>query len=100
MAQDPNLNASQVFKQIYYWTFIISRKEYVGLEKTGVELLAVQRMYASRRPVLIFIGVIEKASFKRGQDLEIEKKYAESAQTFEVFAKTNPKGAEQAMSVV
>lgn len=65
------------------------RKDYVGLEKTGVELLAVPAIAASKVGADIR-RVIEKASFKRGQDLEIEKKYAESAQTFEVFAKTNP----------
>lgn len=66
------------------------RKDYAGMEKIGTELLAVPSIAASK------VGgdirdVVEKASFKRGQDLEGEKKYAESAQAYESFAKQNPK---------
>lgn len=66
------------------------RKDYAGLEKAGAELLAVQSIANSKVGVEIK-NVMEKASFKRGQDLEVEKKYAESAQAFESFAKTNPR---------
>lgn len=66
------------------------RKDYVGLEKTGAELLAVPGIASSKAGADIR-GVMEKASFKRGQDLELEKKYADSAQVFESFAKQNPK---------
>lgn len=65
------------------------KKDYVGLEKTGSELLAVPSIASSKAGSDIR-GVIEKSSFKRGQDLELEKKYAESAQTYETFAKQNP----------
>lgn len=66
------------------------KKDYAGLEKTGVELLAVPSIAASKTGADIR-GVIEKASFKRAQDLELEKKYGESAQVFDSFAKQNPK---------
>lgn len=66
------------------------KKDYVGLEKTGTELLAVPSIASSKAGSDIR-GVLEKASFKRGQDLEIEKKYGESAQVFDAFAKQNPK---------
>jgi TolA-binding protein len=66
------------------------RKDYAGLEKAGAELLAVSSIANSKVGGEIK-SVMEKASFKRGQDLEIEKKYAESAQSYETFAKTNPR---------
>ncbi|KYG63479.1 adventurous gliding motility protein U [Bdellovibrio bacteriovorus] len=66
------------------------KKDYVGLEKTGAELLAVPSIAASKAGSDIR-GVLEKASFKRGQDLELEKKYADSAQVYQAFAKQNPK---------
>lgn len=65
------------------------KKDYVGLAKVGTELLAVSSIASSKTGADIR-GVIEKASFKRGQDLEVEKKYSESAQVFESFAKQNP----------
>jgi len=64
------------------------RKDYAGLEKTGAELLAVSSIANSKVGGEIK-SVMEKASFKRGQDLEVEKKYAESAQSYEAFAKSN-----------
>lgn len=64
------------------------RKDYAGLEKAGTELLSVPSIASSKAGADIR-GVLEKASFKKGQDLEIDKKYAESAQTFEGFAKQN-----------
>lgn len=66
------------------------KKDYVGLEKAGGELLAVPSIADSKAGQDIR-GVIEKASFKRGQDLEIARKFGESAQQFEVFAKQNPR---------
>lgn len=66
------------------------RKDYVGLEKTGAELLAVQSIANSKVGGEIK-SVMEKASFKRGQDLEVEKKFGESAQSYEAFAKNNPR---------
>lgn len=65
------------------------RKDYAGLAKTGAELLAVPSIANSKAGADIR-GVLEKASFKKGQDLEVAKKYGESAQVFEGFAKQNP----------
>ncbi|MGZ3772431.1 MAG: tetratricopeptide repeat protein [Pseudobdellovibrionaceae bacterium] len=65
------------------------KKDYVGLAKVGSELLTVPTIASSKTGSDIR-GVIEKASFKRGQDLEVDKKYAESGQAFESFAKQNP----------
>lgn len=65
------------------------KKDYAGLEKVGIELLAVPSIASSKAGADIR-GVIEKASFKRGQDLELQKKYGESGQVFETFAKQNP----------
>lgn len=66
------------------------KKDYAGLEKVGAELLAVP-VIASSKAGADISDVIEKASFKRGQDLELEKKYSESAQAYEGFAKKYPK---------
>lgn len=66
------------------------RKDYAGLEKVGTELLSVDSISSSKAGSDIR-GVMEKSSFKRGQDLEMEKKYKESAEQFENFAKQNPK---------
>ncbi|MGZ3746604.1 MAG: tetratricopeptide repeat protein, partial [Pseudobdellovibrionaceae bacterium] len=66
------------------------RKDYAGLEKVGAELLANQTIANSKVGGEIK-GVMEKASFKKGQDLEVGKNYGESAQAFETFAKNNPR---------
>lgn len=66
------------------------RKDYAGLEKTGAELLAVPGIASSKVGADIR-NVVEKASFKKGQDLETERKYADSAQVFDSFAKQNPR---------
>lgn len=65
------------------------KKDYAGLEKAGGELLAMPGIANSKAGSDIK-EVMEKASFKRGQDLEISKDYAGSAQQFESFAKQNP----------
>lgn len=64
------------------------KKDYAGLEKTGSELLAMPGIAGSKAGADIR-GVMEKASFKKAQDLEIAKDYAGSAEQFEVFAKQN-----------
>lgn len=66
------------------------KKDYIGLEKTGQELLQVPEISQSKAGGEIR-GILEKASFKKAQDLESEKKYLESAQQFEGFAQQNPK---------
>lgn len=64
------------------------RKDYTGLEKIAGELLAVPGIAKSKAGADIK-GVLDKATFKRAQDLEIAKDYAGSAQQFEAFSKAN-----------
>jgi cellulose synthase operon protein C len=66
------------------------KKDYIGMEKTGQELLQVPEISQSKAGGEIR-DILEKASFKNAQNLEAEKKYAESAKQFEIFAKENPK---------
>lgn len=66
------------------------KKDYAGLEKAGGELLAVPSIAGSKTGQEIR-GVLEKANFKKAQDLEVDKKYGESAAQFESFAKQNPR---------
>ncbi|MFN8945315.1 MAG: tetratricopeptide repeat protein, partial [Pseudobdellovibrionaceae bacterium] len=66
------------------------KKDYVGLEKAGQELLALPSMSNSKAGQEIR-SVIERASFKKAQDLEGQKNYPESAQQFENFVTQNPK---------
>lgn len=64
------------------------KKDYAGLEKTGGELLALPGIANSKAGQDIK-GVLEKANFKRAQDLEVAKDFAGSAQQFENFSKQN-----------
>lgn len=64
------------------------RKDIAGLEKTGNELLALP-VIANSKAGNDIRGVLEKASFKKGQDLETEQKYLESAKSFDTFAAQN-----------
>jgi len=66
------------------------KKDYIGLEKVGNELLANNAIASSKAGADIR-GVLERSSFKKAQDLELEKKYNESAEQFQSFAKQNPK---------
>lgn len=66
------------------------KKDYVGLEKVGSELLADQSISNTKVGDDIR-GVLEKASFKKAQNLETEKKYLDSAKQYQVFAAQNPK---------
>ncbi len=65
------------------------KKDYAGLEKAGSELLAMPGIANSKAGSDIR-DVMEKASFKRAQDLEVSKDYGASAAQFESFAKQNP----------
>lgn len=65
------------------------RKDYAGLEKAGSELLAVPSIASSKAGSDIR-GVLEKANFKKAQDLEVNKDYGGSAAQFEAFALQNP----------
>jgi cellulose synthase operon protein C len=66
------------------------KKDYAGLEKMGTELLANDSIAGTKTGTEIR-NVLEKANFKKGQDLEIEKKYQESAVQYQLFATQNPK---------
>lgn len=66
------------------------KKDYIGLEKAGEELLQNQA-FANTKAGEEIKGVIERANFKKAQDLEAQKKYLESAVQYESFAMQNPK---------
>ncbi len=66
------------------------KKDYSGLEKIGSELLADQSISNTKIGDDIR-GVLEKASFKKAQNLESDKKYLESAHQFQFFAAQNVK---------
>ncbi|MCC6276358.1 MAG: tetratricopeptide repeat protein [Oligoflexia bacterium] len=68
------------------------RKDYDGLAREGQDLiknpaLASQGFSADVREV------VEKVDFKKAQDLELAKKYEDSARAFALFAKKYPKSA-------
>lgn len=65
------------------------KKDYAAIEKNGAELLALPA-FASSKAGAEIREVMEKAGFKRAQDLEGTKDYAKSASQFEAFAKGNP----------
>lgn len=66
------------------------KKDYIGLEKAGQELLLVPEIAQSKTGGEIR-NVLERASFKKAQDLENSGKLMESAVQFESFALENPK---------
>lgn len=66
------------------------KKDYAGLEKAGQELLSNQALAGTEAGQDIR-GVLEKASFKRAQDLDASKNYKGSAESFEAFAIQNPR---------
>lgn len=66
------------------------KKDFVGLEKMGAELLKNESISSSKAGEDIR-NVLERASFKKGQDLESDKKYFESAEQYQAFAIQNPK---------
>lgn len=66
------------------------KKDYVGLEKAGKELLANPGL-ANSEAVSDVKGVLEKAGFRSAVELATKKDYRGSAEQFERFAKENPK---------
>lgn len=66
------------------------KKDYAGLEKMGTELLANDSIARSKAGGDIR-NVLEKANFKKAQDLEVEKKYSDAAKQYQTFAAQNPK---------
>ena len=74
------------------------RKDYEGLSKMGNELLANSAISSSKAGNDIR-GVLEKANFKKAQDLEEEKKYLKSAEQYDLFVKQNPNSELSAMAI-
>lgn len=66
------------------------KNDYVGLEKIGAELLSDPTISNAKIGADIR-AVLEKSSFKRGQNFEMEKKYQDSAEQFQAFAAQYPK---------
>lgn len=66
------------------------KKDYAGLEKMGTELLANESIAGTKAGSEIR-GVLEKANFKKAQDLEGQRKFGESAQQYQTFYEQNPK---------
>jgi tetratricopeptide (TPR) repeat protein len=74
------------------------KKDYEGLSKMGNELLANSAISSSKAGNDIR-GVLEKANFKKAQDLEVEKNYAKSAEQYDLFVKQNPNSDLAAMAI-
>ena len=66
------------------------KKDFVGLERMGTELLQNESISNSKTGSDIR-NVLERASFKKGQDLEADKQYLQSAEQYNSFALQNPK---------
>lgn len=66
------------------------KKDYSGLEMAAGELLKNESLAGTKAGQEIK-EVLEKASFKKGQDLEQDKKFKESADVFMTFAAQNAK---------
>lgn len=73
-------------------------KDYEGLEREGKALLA-QSGVAGTKAGQEISQVLESASFKGAQDLEVKKDYAQSAKLFEAFAQQNPNSKLASMAV-
>lgn len=65
------------------------RKDYVGLERVGNELLA-QNGVAESSSASQIRNILERASFKAGEELEAKKDYLGSAKRFDAFTKKYP----------
>lgn len=66
------------------------KKDYVGLEKAGQEILSNEALAKSQVGDQVK-GVLQRASFKKAQDLEAAKDHAKAAEAYEQFAIANPK---------
>lgn len=67
------------------------RKDYVGLEKAGQDILTNEDLAKSSVGQQVK-GVLQRAEFKKAQDLEAKKDYAGAAAAYEEFTKKNPSG--------
>lgn len=68
------------------------RKDFVGLERVGNELLNQPEVAQSASASQIK-NILERASFKACEDLEAKKDYLGSAKHYEAFAKKYPKSS-------
>lgn len=68
------------------------KKDYVGLQKVGVELLAIPGFSKSNVGKDIQ-NIIEEASFKNAQRLEKSGDFAKSADYYAAYAKSNPRSS-------
>lgn len=68
------------------------KKDYIGLESAATELLKNDNLSGTKAGQEIK-DVLEKASFKKGQDLEQGQKFKESADVFMAFGTQNTKSA-------
>lgn len=68
------------------------KKDYVGLAKAGKDFMSTPALSQAGFDVDIK-GIVEKAGFKMGQDLEVSKDYLGSAKAFDVFVQQNPKSS-------
>jgi len=66
------------------------RKDFVGLERVGQELLTQSGVAESSSAEQIK-NILERASFKAGEELEAKKDYLGSAKKFDAFAKKYPR---------
>ena len=67
------------------------RKDFTGLESAANDILANEDLAKSSVGDQVK-GVLLRAGFKKGQDLESKKDYAGAAAAYEEFAKKNPGG--------
>jgi cellulose synthase operon protein C len=67
------------------------KKDYEGLSQVSQELLAIPAIANSSAGKEIR-EVVEKAGFKKAQDLEAKSQYKQSAEEYEKFVQTNPNG--------
>ncbi|MGE0762528.1 MAG: tetratricopeptide repeat protein [Bdellovibrionales bacterium] len=65
------------------------KKDYAGLEKAGKKILAIPELASSAVGGQIK-NILQRASFKKAQDLEGTKDFLKSAEAYESFAKANP----------
>lgn len=65
------------------------KKDYAGLEAAAGEMLANPEISKAKSGEEIR-QVLERSSFKKAQDLEVEKKFADAAVQFELFSLQNP----------
>ncbi len=64
------------------------KQDYVGLEKAGAKILSVPELASSAVGAQIK-NILQRAQFKKAQDLEGKKDYLKSAEAYESFGRAN-----------